>query len=167
MKKITFLGIFLLGGLFLTGCGTINGSVVVDAGGAVHANCTNLVFNSSVTNNGAMVVDGAVLETFGTFVNNGKIFLLNGGTTNFHGTFVNNGVILKGNIQVSIARDGSGGLFVRYNGAPDVSYRLQRAASVSGSWTNIATNTVPASGLVEYHETALPVGRAFYRTVQP
>ena len=103
---------------FLTGCGTVNGSVVVDAGGAVHANCTNLVFNSALTNNGTIVVDGAVLETFGTFVNNGKMFLLNGGTTNLHGTFVNNGAILNGKISLTISQDGSSGFFVRYTGAP-------------------------------------------------
>jgi T5SS/PEP-CTERM-associated repeat protein len=152
---------------FLTGCGTINGGVVVDSGGAVHANCTNLVFNSAVTNNGAMVVDGAVLETFGTFVNNGRIFLINGGTTNFYGAFINNGQILTGDTHLAIERDGSGGLFIRYTGVPTLNYRLQRAASVTGPWSGIATNTAPASGLVEYHETALPPGQAFYRTVQP
>jgi T5SS/PEP-CTERM-associated repeat protein len=151
---------------FLTGCGTINGTVVVDAGGAVHANCTNLVFNSAATNNGTVVVDGAVLETFGTFVNNGKLFVLNGGTTNFHGTFINNGVILNGDIHLAIERDGSGGLFIRYTGAPDVTYRLQRAASVTGAWSDLATNTAPASGLIEYHETSPPPGQSFYRSVQ-
>jgi autotransporter family porin len=152
---------------FLTGCGTVNGSVVVDAGGTVRANCTNLVFNSDVTNNGTMVVDSAVLETFGTFVNNGKIFFLNGGTTNFHGAFINNGAILDGRLPLTITRDGSGGLFVRYAGAPDITYRLQRAVSVLGPWSDVATNTVPPSGLVEYHEMAPPLGKGFYRTVQP
>lgn len=33
----------------------------------------------------------------------------------------------------SITREGSGGLFARYTGAPDVTYRLQRVASVTGS----------------------------------
>ena len=147
---------------FLTGCGTINGGVVVDAGGAIQANCTNLVFNSSVTNHGAMVVDGAALETFGTFVNNGKIYLINGGTTNFHGAFINNGAIINGDVRLSIARDGNG-LFVSYTGVPTVTYRLQRAPSASGPWSDAATNTAPASGLVEYHEiTPLP-DRAFYR----
>ena len=131
---------------YLTGCGTVIGSVVVDAGGAVHANCTNLVFNSAVTNNGAMVLDGAVLETFGTFVNNGRIYLINGGTTNFHGSFINSGQILNGDIQLAIERDASGGLFVRYPGAPAVTYRLQRAPSVTGPWLDLTTNTAPAAG---------------------
>ena len=114
-----------------------------------------------------MVADGAVLETFGAFVNNGKLYLLNGGTTNFHGTFINNGVILKPDIHLAIERDGNGGSFIRYTGAPDVTYRLQRAASFTGVWSDLATNTAPASGLIEYHETSPPPGQAFYRAVQP
>jgi len=151
---------------FLTGCGTVTGSVVVDAGGAVHANCTNLVFNSSVTNNGAMVVDGAVMETFDTFVNNGKIFLINGGATNFHGTFINNGEILNGDTQLHIERN-VGGVLIRHFGVPALAYRLQRAASVTGPWFDIATNTAPASGLIEYHETTSLPAPAFYRSIQP
>jgi len=70
-------------------------------------------------------------------------------------------------IHLGIERDGSGGLFIRYPGVPDVTYRLQRAASVTGAWSDLATNTAPASGLIEYHETSPPPGQSFYRTVQP
>jgi T5SS/PEP-CTERM-associated repeat protein len=152
---------------FLTGCGTVNGSVVIEAGAAVHANCTNLVFNSTVTNNGAMVVDGAVLESFGTLVNNGTVLLLDSSTANFHGTFINNGQLFNGDIRLAIERDGSGGLFIHFTGAPDVTYRLQRSASVTGPWADLATNTAPASGLIAYHETSPPPGQSFYRTAQP
>jgi uncharacterized delta-60 repeat protein len=69
--------------------------------------------------------------------------------------------------HLSIARDGTDGLFIRHNGAPDFTYRLQRAASVTGPWFDVATNTAPASGLVEYHEVSPPPTQAFYRTVQP
>ncbi len=72
-------------------------------------------------------------------------------------TFINSGMTLNGDTHLAIERDG-GGLFIRYTGAPDVTYRLQRAASVTGTWTNFATNTAPASGLIEYHETAPPPG---------
>ena len=70
-------------------------------------------------------------------------------------------------VQLTIARDGSDGFFLRYTGVPDVTYRLQRAASVTGTWTNLATNTAPASGLIEYHDTSPLPGQAFYRAVQP
>ena len=80
---------------FLTGCGTINGVVVVDAGGSVAANCGGaLTFTSSVTNNGIMHAEnGSVLESYGPVVNNGLIDIMDG-TTNFHSTFVNNGTIV-------------------------------------------------------------------------
>ena len=69
--------------------------------------------------------------------------------------------------RLALVSDGSGGYFIRFTGAPDVTYRLQRAASVIGPWVTIATLTAPASGLVEYHDTPPPPGPAFYRTVQP
>ena len=58
-------------------------------------------------------------------------------------------------------------MFIRFTGAPDVTYRLQHAANVTGPWSDLATNTAPASGLIEYHETTPPPGQAFYRAVQP
>jgi hypothetical protein len=69
--------------------------------------------------------------------------------------------------RLTVARDGSGGYFIRFTGAPDATYRLQRAGSVTGAWDTIAPLTAPASGLLEYHDTAPLPGQAFYRTVQP
>ena len=68
---------------------------------------------------------------------------------------------------LALASDGSGGYLLGFNGAPEITYRLQRAPSVTGPWSAIATNTAPASGHIEYHETAPPPGAAFYRTAQP
>ena len=134
---------------FLTGCGTINGKVNIDSGGAVHANCTNLVFKSSVTNNGTMVADGAVLETFGTFVNNGKIYLINGGTTNFHGTFINNGWLLNADtVRISnIARLGND-VLLRTPSVIGFTYRLQLTPSLlDAAWTDSGL-AQPGSGNV-------------------
>jgi len=58
----------------------------------------------------------------------------------------------------AIKRDGSGGFCIHLTGAPDVTNRLQRAAS--------AKNTAPASGLIEYHDTSPLPGQALYRAVQ-
>ena len=69
--------------------------------------------------------------------------------------------------QLTIADDGSSGYFLRFTGAPEISSRLQRAPTLTGPWTDIATNTAPVSGLIEYHETTPPPAAAFYRTVQP
>jgi len=68
---------------------------------------------------------------------------------------------------LSIYPDGSGGLFINHIGVPDLTYRLQRAVSLAGPWSDVATNTAPASGLIEYHETTPPPSGAFYRAVQP
>jgi len=69
--------------------------------------------------------------------------------------------------SLALAPDGSGGWFIRGAGQAGLSYRLQRAASLSAPWASIATNTAPPSGLLEFHDlTPLP-GRGFYRTVQP
>lgn len=76
-------------------------------------------------------------------------------------------MVLKPEIHLAIERDGSSDFFIRFTGAPDVTYRLQRAAGVTGTWTNLATNTAPASGLIEYHDTSPLPGQAFYRAVQP
>ena len=76
-------------------------------------------------------------------------------------------MVLNAHSHLAIARGGKGGCFIRYTSAPDVTHRLQRAASVTGSWTNLATNTAPAFSLIEYHETSPPPGQSFYRTVQP
>ena len=38
---------------------------------------------------------------------------------------------------------------------------------VTGTWSDLATNTAPASGVIEIHETSPPPGQACYRAVQP
>jgi T5SS/PEP-CTERM-associated repeat protein len=153
----------------LNGCGTIHGDVVVEAGGTIRADCGGpLTFAGTVTNNGVIIADsGSVVECSGTLVNNGTILFLHAGTLKFQGIFINYGIILNGDLQLAFERDGSGGFFVRYTGAPDVTYRLQRAASLTGPWSDLATNTAPASGFIEFHETTPPPGQAFYRTAQP
>lgn len=69
--------------------------------------------------------------------------------------------------HLTILPDGSGGYLIRFNGVPDLSYRLQRAPSVTGPWTTSAPQIAPASGLVEFWDIFPLPSRAFYRTVQP
>jgi T5SS/PEP-CTERM-associated repeat protein len=59
----------------LTGCGTINGNVVIDANGTVLANCGGtLTFTGSMTNNGSIVAtNGTFINFYGPVVNNGQI----------------------------------------------------------------------------------------------
>ena len=69
--------------------------------------------------------------------------------------------------RLALVRDGSGGCSLYFNGVPDLTYRLERASSLSGPWSTLVTNAAPASGLIEYHETSPPPGSTFYRTAQP
>ena len=61
----------------------------------------------------------------------------------------------------------STGVRLRFTGVPGLSYKIERAAAVTGPWTTINTQTAPASGLLEYFDAPAPSGQAFYRTVQP
>jgi hypothetical protein len=69
--------------------------------------------------------------------------------------------------HLAIDRDGSSGYFICFSGAPNATYRLQRAPSVTGPWDIIAELTAPASGLLEFHDTTAPPAQTFYRTAQP
>ena len=69
--------------------------------------------------------------------------------------------------RLTFASDGSSGYLINFKGVPDLAYRLQRASSLTGPWDSLATNTVPASVRIEYHETTPLPFAAFYRTVPP
>ena len=68
--------------------------------------------------------------------------------------------------RLTIVREGSAGYLLRFDGAPEVTYRMERASEVLGPWDAIGTVTAPLSGLVEYLDMTLPPGQAFYRTLQ-
>jgi len=89
-------GLMVSNNAFVTGCGTIDGSVIVDPGGTVAANCGgSLTFTGIVINNGTLrASNGSVLEFYGPVVNNGLIDL-SGGMAIFHSVFINNGSIIE------------------------------------------------------------------------
>ena len=68
--------------------------------------------------------------------------------------------------QLTIVSDASGGYFIRVQGTPNLTYRLQRAHSLTGPWSTSAPQTAPASGLIEFHDLFPPSDRAFCRAVQ-
>ena len=120
-------------------------------------------FGVSVAVSGGTVVVGAYLEqSVATGVNGNQS---DNGGTNRGAAYTFAGVGLGP--RLALAPDGSGGYLMGFNGAPEITYRLQRAPSVTGPWSDLATNTAPASGRIEYHETTPPPGAAFYRTAQP
>jgi uncharacterized delta-60 repeat protein len=64
--------------------------------------------------------------------------------------------------SVSIERV-SAGVRIRLYGTPGRSYEVQRAASVAGPWSTIATLAIPSTGVIEHVEATPSTGSAFYR----
>ncbi len=109
---------------FLTGCGTITDTVVVDAGG-------------SVTNNGILhAQNGSVLEAYGRVINNGIIDLMDG-TTNFHSTFINNGTIVNASYfhVATITQEGNN-MRVSWPSVGGRSYVVEVADDLGGGFTD-------------------------------
>ncbi|HUK83103.1 MAG TPA: hypothetical protein VLZ12_10795 [Verrucomicrobiae bacterium] len=160
-------GIEVRSNAVLSGCGTINGSVLVDPGGIVQADCGGaLTFTGIVTNNGDLVaVNGSVLESYATVVNNGLINVL-GGNTNFHSGFINNGVVLDSNSIpriVSILAIGSdiGITFTTASNLTDiVEYKDDL---VNPGWSPL-TNVVGTGGITNVTDLgAAALTQRFYR----
>lgn len=154
---------------FLTGCGTISGTMVVDAGGTVLADCGGvLTFTGSVTNNGTMrAINGSVLEAYGTVVNNGTIDLINGGSTNFHGAFINNGTVVDAN-SVHITQISTLGNDVNVQ-IPSLSghtYQLQFTPSFTPTnWTSTGSSQAGNNATLTFTDSggATNVPGLFYR----
>jgi hypothetical protein len=160
-------GIEVLNSALLSGCGTINGSVLVDAGGTVVADCGGtLTFTGIVTNNGAWTaLNGSTFESYGPVVNNGLINALNG-NTNFHAGFVNNGIVLTSNTIpqiVSITADGSN-IDVQFTTAAKLMYILEYTTDlVAGNWTPLIGYTGPGGNVTLTDFNALLQPQRFYR----
>ena len=139
---------------FLTGCGTINGNVVVDLGGTVLADCGvggTLTFDGIVTNNGTMrAIEGSVLEAWNTVVNNGTIDIINGGT-NFHGAFINNhGTVLTASSVIigQVSRSGQN-MLIQVPSVTGHTYQLEYTTSLTpAAWTNTGASQPGSNGTV-------------------
>lgn len=77
------------------------------------------------------------------------------------------GYIFTFNSRLAIEPDGEGGNFIRFDGLPGRTYRLQRATRPAGPWVDGSSKVAPASGQLEYHDIFPVPGGAFYRSVQP
>jgi len=88
-------GLVINSNSFLTGCGTIDGSVVVEPGGAVVANCGGtLTFTGTVTNNGSIfAVNGTFINFYGPVINDGSLVTTNG-SVRFWAGIVNYGSLV-------------------------------------------------------------------------
>jgi hypothetical protein len=124
----------------------------------------NDYFGSAVAVAGDTVVVGAIGEASGAAGINGNQSDNSAPESGAAYVFASDAA---GGSRIAIVPDGSGGYFIRFSGTPGLTYRVERAPTVTGGWSTVSTQTVPASGLLEYHETAPPAGQAFYRTAQP
>ena len=150
----------------LSGCGTVNGIVTVDAGGTVVANCGTLTFDNILYNNGLLLADGnSTLEAYSTVVNNGIIDAING-STDFHAGLNNQGTVLTAaNVAISQVSPSGQNFIVKIPSLTGHTYQLQYTASmVSPNWQNTGTSQ-PGNGSVltftDYGATANP--QRFYR----
>lgn len=67
--------------------------------------------------------------------------------------------------KLSLSPTAGGGYFFKFTGAPEITYRLERAANITGPWDAIDTRTATSTGVIESHETNAPVWRSFYRII--
>jgi hypothetical protein len=152
----------------LSGCGTVNGNVVVDPGGLVLANCGTLTFNNVVTNNGVLLADGgSTLESFGNLINNGSIDAING-STNFHTGLINHGSILTAaGVAISLVSPSGQNFTVQVQSLAGHTYQLQYSASmVSPTWTNTGAPQAGTGGVLTFTDYgALANPPRFYRVL--
>jgi hypothetical protein len=153
---------------FLTGCGTINGTILVDAGGRVVADCGGtLTFTGVVTNNGVLrALNGSVLESSAPVINNGVIDLL-GGSASFQSGLINNGsVITTDSIPeiVSIAVASNSNVQVAFTTGDTAPYVVESTTNLVGnSWKPLTTfnGTGGVMSVVDPGAVSLP--QRFYR----
>jgi T5SS/PEP-CTERM-associated repeat protein len=160
-------GLTISSNAFLTGCGTIEGSVVVNPGGTVQANCGGtLTFTGIVTNNGTMqALNGSVLEAYGLVVNNGVIDI-RGGTTNFHGGFINNGIVITTNnfpVVTAIQVVGSD-IEISVKTGNGSTYVFEETTNLTGaSWTPVIEFTGTGGVITFIDPGAATLPQRFYR----
>ncbi len=153
----------------LAGCGTINGSVLVDAGGTITSTCgagTTLTFTGILTNNGVLLaVNGGTLEFYSPVVNNGLINAL-AGHANFHAGLVNNGVALTSDTIpqiVSISVVGSD-VNVQFTTFSNLTHYVEYNSNlVNGSWIAL-TGFTGTGGIMSHTDPgAATLTQRFYR----
>jgi T5SS/PEP-CTERM-associated repeat protein len=152
----------------LSGCGTINGNVVVDPGGTVFANCGGkLTFTGILTNNGTMqAVNGTVLQAYGLVVNNGVIIATNG-SVQFLGGLVNNGCVLtETDVQISSITRSGNNITIQVPSGTCATYQLQVTPSLKpATWTPLGPSQGGTGGALTFTDTGGATNRPgrFYR----
>lgn len=151
----------------LTGCGTINGTLLNF--GTVMGDCgapQSLTIAGNVTNHGTMqFVAGTGLQVSGVFVNNGVLDLLTG-AQGLPANFINNGVVIdSSNTRITSASLVGGTIQMTLPGYAGHAYQLQRAASLTMPvWLNVGAAQDGAGDVLTFTD-AVVGGQFFYRIV--
>src|ERR1017187_8825715 len=141
----------ILNNAFLTGCGTINASVLVDGGGTVQADCGGtLTFSGAVTNNGLInVINGTTVNFNGAVINTGTINAL-GGNVQFLSTLQNTGTILTNILPNTWVNAASGKWETAGNwsgGAPSITQQAELITNALSKTVTIDATTVVSNAI--------------------
>jgi hypothetical protein len=128
---------------------------------------------TSISTNGGTVVlgDGAITYTPPSdYIGADRFtYTISDGQGGFASAYVFIQVIAPNQLSANMLPPSAGpdGIAVRFAGIPGLTYTLQRAPTLAGPWTTIATVTVPDGGIATYLDVSSPPGDAFYRTTYP
>jgi len=128
----------------------------------VYRNPTSLtepaLATAAITNVGNMSFNGLSLGAFANYLAIDEIRL---------GATWSDVLGLPGTISVMTPAKQGANWVVQFAGNPSFTYRVQRATTVTGPWTDLGTATPSESGIGTYTDTAPPATQAFYRVVTP
>jgi len=148
-------GLIISSNAILQGCGTFSGDVIVQPGGTVLSDCTNLVFSGTVTNHGTLrALNGSTLRAQGLIVNQGVIDIIEG-TTNFLGGFINNGIVLTpANLRISGVSITGYDVAVKLPSFSGHTFQLQRRDLLTiGSWADLGAAQTGTGGILTFTNT--------------
>lgn len=112
----------------------------------------------TLTNVGDMSFNGISLGAFGNLLAVDEIRL--GGTWS-------DALGMPGSNSMMQPYRQDGNQVIQFAGNPAFTYRVQRASSVTGPWTDLGTATPSENGIGTFSDTNPPTDEAFYRTVTP
>lgn len=158
---ITTDAVYVESGAVFNARGNINGDVNIN--GTLVAHGGPLVVSGSVVNEGTMRLTGnAALAIGGSFINNGVLDMLTGGP--LPPGLINNGVVISNADRRILSFQRSGNSFTcAVTGFAGHSYRLQRAPSPAGPWSNVGAAIAGTGSEIQLVDPAAPPARAFYR----
>ncbi len=148
----------------LLGCGTLvsdlinHGTVVSDCG-------VKLSINGDVVNHGTFrVTRGTEFELNGNFTNTGLLDLLTAEVSPaVLASIVNEGVILDSSLVKVESASRTNGFTVTIHGYAGHRYRLQRSATLAGTWTDVGVEQEGTGTVLTFSDPSAAGSAAFYR----